>query len=62
MITTHLAMGNARLAISKSIVFAPRIRRRSFLNTTTKQHYNILLHGGMIEIIPQFFAAIDKGM
>jgi hypothetical protein len=62
MTTTHLALGNTRLAISRSIVFAPGIRSRSFLNTTTKQHCSILWHGGMIEIIPQFFATFDKGM
>ncbi len=40
----------------------PKVRSRGLLNTIAKKHYSILLHGGMIETIPQFFATTDKGM
>jgi hypothetical protein len=62
MTTTHPVLDNTRLAILRSIVSVPRVRSRRLLNTIVKQYCSILLHGGMIEKIPQFFATTDKGM
>jgi hypothetical protein len=62
MITTHHALSNAKLVVSRSTEFVLGLKNKRLLNTIVKQHGNITIHGGMIKMVPWFFAITNDRM
>jgi hypothetical protein len=62
MITTHPTVNHARLATFKSTKSMLGLRNKTLPNTIIPQHNGITFHGGMANIIPQFFTIVNDGV
>jgi len=59
MITTHPILNGAKVVAFKNIESMPKIRSRRILGIIVKHYGNTSFHGGMANIIPQFFTTTD---
>jgi hypothetical protein len=62
MIITHHVVNHARLATFRSIESMFVLRNKALPNTIIPQHNGITFHGGMINIVSQFFTIVNDGV
>ncbi len=62
MITTHHVVNHARFATFRSTKSMLVLKNKALPNTIIPQHNGITFHGGMINIVLQFFTIVNDGV